>query len=92
MEIRKTGQKGRKTPHPTWEKYHFLSLKIKFRGIYIFSKIEPTEECPLPRLGDRKHTTRWIKIISHQKPWEILYFSNRSHLKDSTKVGLIRQK
>jgi hypothetical protein len=29
---------------------------------------------PSPRLGDRKHTTRWIKIVSHQKPWEILYF------------------
>jgi hypothetical protein len=26
-----------------------------------------------PRLGDRKHTTCWIKIISHHKPWEILY-------------------
>ena len=28
---------------------------------------------PSPRLGDRKHTTRWIKIISNHKPWEILY-------------------
>ena len=28
-----------------------------------------------PRLGDRKHTTRWIKIISNPKPWEILYIS-----------------
>jgi hypothetical protein len=28
---------------------------------------------PSPRLRDRKHTTRWIKIISHHKPWEILY-------------------
>ena len=26
-------------------------------------------------LGDRKHTTRWIKIISNPKPWEILYLS-----------------
>ena len=24
-------------------------------------------------LGDRKHKTRWIKIISNPKPWEILY-------------------
>jgi hypothetical protein len=28
---------------------------------------------PSPRPRDRKHTTRWIKIISHHKPWEILY-------------------
>ena len=28
---------------------------------------------PSPRLRDRKHTTPWIKIISHHKPWEILY-------------------
>ena len=28
---------------------------------------------PSPRLGDRKHTTRRIKIISIPKPWEILY-------------------
>jgi hypothetical protein len=26
-----------------------------------------------PRIGDRKHKTRWIKIISNHKPWEILY-------------------
>jgi hypothetical protein len=25
-----------------------------------------------PRLRDRKHTTPWIKIISHHKPWKIL--------------------
>jgi hypothetical protein len=30
---------------------------------------------PSPRLGDRKYTTRWIKIISYHKPWEILYLS-----------------
>jgi hypothetical protein len=30
---------------------------------------------PSPRLGDRNHTTGWIKIISHHKPWEILYIS-----------------
>ena len=28
---------------------------------------------PSPRLGDRKHTTRWIKILSNPKLWEILY-------------------
>jgi hypothetical protein len=28
---------------------------------------------PSPRLGDRKHTTHWIKIISHHKTQEILY-------------------
>jgi hypothetical protein len=28
---------------------------------------------PSPRLGDRKYATHWIKIISHHKPWEILY-------------------
>ena len=28
---------------------------------------------PSPRLGDRKHTTCWIKIIFNHKPWEILY-------------------
>ena len=27
---------------------------------------------PSSRLGDRKYTTRWIKIISNHKPWEIL--------------------
>jgi hypothetical protein len=32
---------------------------------------------PSPRLGDRKHKTHWIKIISHHKPWEILYKLNR---------------
>ena len=26
-------------------------------------------------LGDRKHTTRWIKIISHHNPLKILYLS-----------------
>jgi hypothetical protein len=29
-------------------------------------------------LGNRKHTTRWIKITSHNydyKPWKILYIS-----------------
>jgi hypothetical protein len=30
---------------------------------------------PEPRLGDRKHKTRWIKIISNHKPWEILYLT-----------------
>jgi hypothetical protein len=29
-----------------------------------------------PRLGGRKHSTRWMKIISHHKTWEILYLSN----------------
>ena len=28
---------------------------------------------PSPRLGDRKHTTCWLKIISNHNPWEILY-------------------
>jgi hypothetical protein len=28
---------------------------------------------PSPRLGDRKYKTRWIKVISNHKPWEILY-------------------
>jgi hypothetical protein len=27
------------------------------------------------RLGDRNHTTRWKKIISHHITWEILYIS-----------------
>jgi hypothetical protein len=27
---------------------------------------------PLPRLGDKKHTSHWIKIISNYKPWCIL--------------------
>jgi hypothetical protein len=27
---------------------------------------------PSPRLGDRKHKTRWMKTISN-KPWEIFY-------------------
>jgi hypothetical protein len=31
---------------------------------------------PSPRLGDRKHTTRWMKIIPHHKPWEILYYTS----------------
>jgi hypothetical protein len=34
---------------------------------------------PSPRLADRKHTIRWIKIISHHKTWEILYIQNISH-------------
>ena len=36
-----------------------------------------------PRLRDRKHTTRWIKIIFKTKPWEILYvmlFPNLYHI------------
>ena len=33
---------------------------------------------PSPRLGDRKHATHWIKIISNHKPWEILYLSRYS--------------
>lgn len=28
-----------------------------------------------PRLGDRKHTTRLIKIIYHRKSWEILFIT-----------------
>ena len=28
-----------------------------------------------PRLGDRQQTTRWIKIISHHKTWEILFIT-----------------
>jgi hypothetical protein len=28
-----------------------------------------------PRRGDRKHTTSWIKIISHHIPWEILFIT-----------------
>ena len=28
---------------------------------------------PSPRLRDRKHTTRWIKIISNPKSWEMSY-------------------
>ena len=35
-------------------------------AVYTFST-------PSPRLGDRKHTTRWIKIICNHKPWGILY-------------------
>jgi hypothetical protein len=35
---------------------------------------------PSPRLGDRKHTTRWIKIISHHKPWEILYITHKARI------------
>jgi hypothetical protein len=31
---------------------------------------------PSPRLGERNHTARWIKIISHHKTWEILYLSH----------------
>ena len=31
---------------------------------------------PLQRLGDITHTTRWMKIISNHKPWEILYLYN----------------
>jgi hypothetical protein len=30
----------------------------------------------LPRLGDRKHKTHWIKIILNNKSWEILYLYN----------------
>ena len=32
---------------------------------------------PSPRLGDRKHTTCWIKIISNPNPWEILYICDK---------------
>ena len=28
---------------------------------------------PPPKLGDRKDTTRWMKIIYNHKPWEVLY-------------------
>jgi hypothetical protein len=34
---------------------------------------------PSPRLGDRKHKTRWLKIISNHKPWEILYIQYTTH-------------
>jgi hypothetical protein len=30
------------------------------------------------RLGDRKHTTRWIRITSHHKAYDILYMSLQS--------------
>jgi hypothetical protein len=30
---------------------------------------------PEPWRGDRKRTTRWIKIISNHKPWEILFIT-----------------
>jgi hypothetical protein len=38
---------------------------------------------PLSGLGERKHTSRWIRTISHHKPWEILYVFSiilRTHL------------
>jgi hypothetical protein len=35
---------------------------------------------PSPRLGDRNHTTHWIKIISHHKKWEILYLPTSKHV------------
>jgi hypothetical protein len=37
---------------------------------------------PSPRLGDRKHTTRWIKIISHHKPWKILYLRREEQIRN----------
>ena len=41
---------------------HHLNITISLSVFY-----------PSPRLGDRKHTTRCIKIISNSNPWEILY-------------------
>jgi hypothetical protein len=43
----------------------------------IFIQLVVRVSIPSPRLGDRKHTTRWIKIILHHKPWEILYLLNK---------------
>jgi hypothetical protein len=37
---RKAGQKGRKTPHPTWKNIIFCHFRSKPEG-FIFSKIEP---------------------------------------------------
>ena len=34
----------------------------------------------MPRLGDRKHKTCWIKIILHHKPREILSIYNIDHM------------
>jgi hypothetical protein len=46
MEIRgKTGQKGRKTPHPTWYNIIFCHFRLNPEDL-IFSKIEPIEGFP----------------------------------------------
>ena len=44
--------------------------------VYDFYPTRCVFSIPSPRLGDRKHTTRWIKIIYHRKTLdslEILY-------------------
>jgi hypothetical protein len=47
------------------------------KGVIIFYPTRCVISIPSPRLRDRKHTTLWIKIISHHKTWEILYIQNR---------------
>jgi hypothetical protein len=49
---------------------HGLWFDMNFIQLVVFS-------IPSPRLGDRKHKTRWIKIISNHKPWEILYIHHK---------------
>jgi hypothetical protein len=52
---------------------------------------------PSPKLRDRKHTTCWIKIVSHHKAWETVTITyvvieisqNEGHLvADAVTIGL----
>jgi hypothetical protein len=50
--------------------------KKNLQRLVIWYDFYPTRcvfSVPSPRLGDRKHKTCWIKIISNHKPWEIVY-------------------
>jgi hypothetical protein len=54
--------------------YCVTCLALQFQFQFAFRCV------PLPRLWDRKHATRWIKLVSHHKPWEILYVYFSVHL------------
>lgn len=57
---------------------HIDGALIKFiTSVALVSKVAPGPLvfCSL-WLGNGKHTTHQIKIISHHKPWEILYIKN----------------
>jgi hypothetical protein len=56
--------------------WYVICDKKNFPWFVIWYDFYPTRcvfSIPSPRLGDRKHKTRWLKIISNHKPWEILY-------------------